>query len=103
MPSTAMALLVADMVCNTWLDAAHARFLEQFPKAGGCACSHKTQKRLQFGLAQEGTKHVISPTRPTKRRDCACAQNGAGKFTAPNQVIVKGITTGIIRPQSYAY
>ena len=42
MPSTAMALLVADMAHNTWLDAAHAMFPEQFPKAGGCARSHKT-------------------------------------------------------------
>jgi hypothetical protein len=62
MPSTAMSLLVADMACNTWLDAAHAMFPEQFPKAGECAHSCKTQKHLQFGLAQEGTKHVVSPT-----------------------------------------
>ena len=65
-PSTAMLLLVAVMARNTWLDAAHAMFPEQFRKAGGCARSRKTQKRLQFGLAQEGTKHVVSPTRPTK-------------------------------------
>ena len=65
-PSTAMTHLVADMTCDTWLDAAHAMFPEQFPKAGGCAHSRKTQRCLQFGLAQEGTKHVVSPTRPTK-------------------------------------
>ena len=102
-PSTAMALLIADMARNTWLDAAHTLFPLQFPQTGGCARLRRTQKRLKFELDTEGTKHVVSPKRPTKQRKRACAQNGAGKFTAQQQVIVKGITTGVIRPGNHAY
>ena len=55
-PTTAMALLVEDMACSTWIDAANALFLAQLLRAGGCAHSRKNAEMLEMWTRARGNE-----------------------------------------------